>query len=249
MGGGESSHVEHHYHTQYVTPPEVQQALDTAKAEVAILKEEAVKREDPKYFKENAVKSIDKFAENVKTMDIKSLIDVKPDEYHIGFIGNISAGKSSALNALFNLSEPVALDHCTTECKVVHSATVDGKTYYYWDVPGSNDDYEFYNYENLGFIKSLWKVIIVYDNDPMMITNMIKVINAINADNIVYVRTKCDQGIFNVKPVHEVKADDIKKIKRHANNTDHVYMVSAHNIINANPLEFEWEDFKKEFIM
>jgi small GTP-binding protein len=243
MGNG-GGHEVHHYHTQTVYQPTPAQKaeLEKAKAEVVEYKKEAIRREDPKLFKQNQAKAIDKYVEKIKVMNIKERIDKKPGDTHVGFIGNISAGKSSLLNSLFGLKEPVALDHCTTECKPVY---VKDSKRYYWDVPGTNDDYEFYNYNSLGFVASLDLVVIVYDNDPMMITNIIKVVYALKTSNkIVFVRTKCDQGACNQRPVWVVKSSDLDKLKALLPNPN-LYCVSAHNVDKNDPMIYDWDALVK----
>ncbi len=238
MGGGDSREVVvHHHHTNtvYQVPPETQKKLNDAIATVQILEAEAVKREDPKYFVENSVIAMDKFVETVKTLNLKEYIAKAAGERHIGFIGNISAGKTSLLNELYGLNEAVALDHTTEGCKIVHVAN----NTHYWDVAGSNDDYKFYNAESLAFVKSLDLVVIVFDNDIAMITNFIKVVNAINP-NIIVVRTKCDNAsVKNTKSLAQVKAADIAKLEALIGDP-RVYHVSAHNVHHGCEETYDW---------
>lgn len=246
MGGGDSHEVQHHYHTTtvYQTPPAVQKQLDEAIAEVKELKAEAVAAGDPALFRENATKALEVFIRKIPELGLKDYIEKLAGEFHIGFLGNTSAGKSSIINTLYGTSEPVALDDCTKGCHIVHSYLKDGRTTFVWDVAGSNDDYQYYNATHLAFVKSLDLVVIVYDNDIGMISNFVKVVHAVNT-NIIFVRTKCDmKSKYDIRTVDQVKALDVSKLESlHADPI--VYAVSAHNIDNGAEETFDWFPLKE----
>jgi tRNA U34 5-carboxymethylaminomethyl modifying GTPase MnmE/TrmE len=240
MGGSDSREV-HHYHTNtvYQVPPETQAKLDEAITKVQALEEEAIAKEDPALFKENAAKAIDTFVRRIGDLDLKEAIDKRPNERHIAFIGNISAGKTSLINEMYGLDLPVALDHCTEGCKVVHTYKVGEITIFIWDVAGSNDDYKFYKAENLGFVKAVDLPVIVFGDDVAMITNFTKVVNAVNTNHI-FVRTKCDMRTTrDARTIEQVRSSDLTKLTTLVPDPL-LYCVSAHNVMNGREETFDW---------
>lgn len=242
MGGGGST--EHHYHTTtvYEVPPETKKTLQEQTERIASLEEEAKKKGDPQLFEENSKKMFDEFVEKIPALKLSDIIDKKTGEEHIGFIGPISTGKTSMINVLFDKSLPVALGHITESCEVVHQY----KNKVVWDVCGKNNDYKFYNPENLSFLKCLDKCIILFENDVMMISDILKVINKINPDSMIIVRTKVDQHTAqNARTVDEEKKLDMEKVNNCIGRELVTYCVSSHNIRNGNPERFDWDAIKK----
>ena len=188
MGGGGST--EHHYHTQtvYQVPPETQKQLDEQAVKITNLEEEAKKQGNPELYNVNSEKMFNNFVEKLDKLKLNEIIAKNTGEEHIGFVGIISCGKTSMINTLYNKTLPIALGHNTESCEVVHKE----KNKIIWDVRGKNSDYKFYVAENLSFLKGLDKCVILFDNDIMMIADILKVINKINPDSMIIVRTKVD---------------------------------------------------------
>jgi kynurenine formamidase len=114
-----------------------------------------------------------------------------------------------------------------------------------WDVCGTNDDFKFYKPENLSFVKNLDKCIILFDNDISMISNMLKVINAINPNNMVIVRTKVDQyNNFNSRSIEEEKKIDKRRVKDLLNRDLETYCVSSHNVLNGKTEIYDWKSIR-----
>ena len=240
MGGGDSREV-HHYHTVYQVPAETQKALDEQTKKLAEIEKEAKDRHDPKFFQQNSKTLMDNFVAQLPKLELTSIID-KRGETHIGFIGQISAGKTSLINALFNKKLPVALGHCTDKCEVVHRENHN----VIWDVCGQNDDFKFYNPESLSFVKDLDICVILFDNDIAMISNFLKVVHKINPTKMILVRTKVDQYTYgHARTVAEEKALDKQKVKDLLNVPIEVYYVSSHNIANGTGEKYDWDEFKK----
>ena len=241
MGGSESKE-EHHYHTVYQTPPEVTAQLNDAIQKLQKLEAEAIKQGDPKLYADNANNLLDIFVSKLPTLDLTDTIKKETGEIHVGVLGPISCGKSTLLNSLFNLKLEVALGHCTKTCKPVHKTS---DLQVFWDVPGSNDDYRFYKAENLSFVKSLDKCVILFDNDIAMIANIIKVVHQLNP-NIILVRTKVDQyTVAHKRTIVEEKESDQKTLSDLVGITLPIYYISSHNII-AGKEKYDWEIFKQK---
>lgn len=241
MGSSSSKEV-HHYHTEYRVPPETQKVLDAQKEQLEKFEKEAMERSDPKFFEQNAKKLMNILIENLPTLKLTDIIKKETGELHIGFIGQISAGKTSMINALFDLSLPVALGHCTEECQVVHKHNHN----VIWDVCGQNDDFKFYKPENLSFIKNLDKCVILFDNDILMISNFLRVVHKINPDNMVIVRTKVDQHTkSSMRTIIEECALDSRKVEELLGTPIRTYCVSSHNIINSTGDYYDWDEIKR----
>ena len=242
MGGG-GSHEVHHYHTEYRVPPETQKVLDDQTKKLEEVEKEAMERSDPQLFDQNSKILMNTFIDQLAKLQLTDVIDKKTGEIHIGFIGSISAGKTSLINALFTKNLPVALGHCTAKCEVVHSENHN----IVWDVCGQNDDYKFYKPENLSFVKDLDKCVVVFDNDISMISNFLKVVHKINPNNLIIVRTKVDQhNIQHIRTIDEEKVLDKQKVKELLGIDVEVYCISSHAIINNCEEKYDWNALRKE---
>ena len=240
MGSSES--VEHHYYPVYQVPPETQKVLDEQKEKLEVFEKEAVDRGDPKLFEKNSKVLMDNFVKELPKLELTSIIEKKTGEIHIGFLGQISSGKTSLINALYNKQLPVALGHCTDKCEIVHTENLN----MIWDVCGQNDDFKFYKPENLSFIKDLDCCVILFDNDIMMISNFLKVVYKINPSKIILVRTKVDQYSSNhARTITEEKELDKKKVKDLLGTDLDIYYVSANNIIYNQGDNYDWNALKK----
>lgn len=241
MGNGDS----HEVHYVYQVPPETQQLLNEQTKRIESLEKEAKEKGDPRLFEENSKKMMDTFVSQLSKLELTSIIKKKTGETHIGFVGPISAGKTSVINALFGLKLPVALGHCTQKCEVVHTENLN----VIWDVCGTNDDFKFYKPESLSFIKDLDKVVIVFDNDIAMISNFLKVISTLNK-NIVIIRTKLDQfQAGHARSITEEKELDKKKVKELINIDLEIFYVSSHNVSGNKFQMFDWSSFRSELCL
>lgn len=245
MGNGGSREVHHHHHTTttvYEIPPETKKILEEQTDKLEEYKQEAINLGDPTLYKKNSENLINTFVEKLPTLKLTDVINKKTGETHIGFIGQISSGKTSMINALFGKQLPVALGNCTTTCEVVHTQGLN----VIWDVPGQNSDFEFYNPINLSFLKDLDKIAILLDNDVSMITNILRVVYKINS-NIVIIRTKVDQhNIFNARTLEEEKLLDKKNVKDVLGIDIDTFCVSSHNIIANKGDVFDWIVVKQQ---
>lgn len=196
---------------------------------------------DPNSYRANSQNLLNNLVTTLDKLDLTDVIKKKPGENHIGFVGPISAGKTSMINALFGTKFPVALGHCTTKCEAVHTQ---GKNVI-WDVCGSNNDFNFYIAENLSFIKGLDKVVVVFDNDVAMISNMLQVIIKLNK-NVIIVRTKVDQhSNTNSRSVQSEKLLDKEKVKKLLGSEIMTYCVSSHNVVSGKDT-FDWSTVKSK---
>ncbi len=242
MGGGSSRHVVE-YRTVYQMHPETQKQLED---NIQLLKQyeaEAMQQSNPKLFEANSKSLFHTFVDNLPTLKLTDFIIKNTGDHHIGFIGSVSAGKTTLINAIFDKNLPTALGHCTEECNIVH--TNDHTVV--WDVCGQNDDYKFYNPINLSFIKDLDKCVVVFDNDISMISNFLKIVHRINPNNLVIIRTKVDQHLAShVRTVLEEQKLDEQKVKDLLGVSLPVYVVSAHNVLKATGDNYDWKTVKQK---
>lgn len=208
MGGGESVEHHHHYITTNVVPPETVEKLAEQEVKIQEFEELAKSQGDPNLYTDNASKLLDTFLDNVESLKLTDLIKKETGENHVACIGPVSAGKTSFINASYGLNVPVAMGHCAGTCDVVYKDVFN----VIWDVQGENNDFKWYDPNNLSFIKDLDKCLIMFDNDISMISNIIKVVYAINK-NILVIRTKCDlHSQFDHRSIEEEKKLDKKKL-------------------------------------
>ena len=236
------SYTTSHTEIVYQIPPETQNILNEQRILLSKYEEKAKRQGNPKLYEENFKKLLDTFIKKLPSLELTSVIDKKPREHHIGFIGAVSSGKTSMINALFQKDLPVALGHCTDKCEIVHMQNNN----IIWDVCGHNDDYKFYNPINLSFVKDLDKCVILFDNDIMMISNILKVVYQINASNMVIIRSKVDQhNEHNVRTIQEERMLDKQKIKNLLGIPMEIYYISSHNITKNLPEKFDWLKIKQ----
>lgn len=128
-----------------------------------------------------------KFVEKLKQMKLTETIDKSDGRRHVCFIGPTSAGKSTILNDLFDLTEKVGLGSTTDKANPVFE---DSKVVV-WDVPGVNNDWESFNPENLCFFHNIDYAFVLYDKEPKENKKLLKILEALNRA-FTLVRTKCD---------------------------------------------------------
>lgn len=241
--GGDGSKEVHYYHTSYQVPPETQSVLDSQAKQLKIFEEEAMVRSDPKLFEQNAKKLMEEYLDKLPRLKLTDIIKKETGETHIGFIGQISAGKTTLINTMYGLKLPVALGHCTEECMVVHKEEHN----VIWDVCGYNDDYRFYKPENLSFIKNLDVCVILFDNDVKMINNILKVVQKINPESMVIIRTKVDQHTASsVRTVEEERILDTRKVEEIIGVPKETYCISSHNVEKRTGKYYDWEKIKEK---
>lgn len=242
MGSGSSSET-HHYHTEYVPDPETVRQLKEAEERIAKLEEEAREMGDPEHFTSNVGKLFNNFIDEVGSLKLTDVIDKSGGQTHIGFIGPVTAGKTTLINTLYGTSRPVALGHCTSECEVVHQ----NDKIVVWDLPGEDNSFKYYNPETLSFIKNLDYCVILFDSDVSVVSWIIKTVHAINPDSMVVIRTKVDQcGVDSERTVAEEKALDSIKTQEllGLEVPPNTYAISSHNVMRERDEKFDWNDLR-----
>ena len=246
MGSSGSKNTEtvHHYHTEYVPDPETIEALAKAEEDIAILEKEAEEMGDPNHFTNNIGKMFNNFVEKIGSLTLNDIIHKKPGETHVGFIGPVTAGKSSFVNEMYGLTEKVALGHCTKECNVVHT-TNDGLVV--WDMFGSDNDFKYYKPETLSFVKNLDYCVIMFDSDISVVSWIIKTIYTINPNSMIIIRTKVDQcGEDSERSIEEERILDGIKVQEllELEEPFRTYAISTHNVKYSRGERFDWDELK-----
>lgn len=70
----------------------------------------------------------------------------------------------------------------------------------FWDAPGINSDFGFYQDRHLGFFQSLDTVVIMFDRDVDDVHLIIGLLSRM-VKNVIYARTKCDLWNQGMKPI------------------------------------------------
>jgi len=237
----QGSSVIHHHHTVKKPDPVPEKKLEETEEKIEEVKKEIDESTDPTKLGEQLDKQFSNIVDNIRKLNLTDPIEKKKDEEHIGVIGPVSSGKTTFINTLFKIDLPVALGHCTTECQVVHR---EGNKII-WDMPGDNDSFKLYEADTLSFIKSLDKCIIMFDSDPTCISWILKIINAINPEAMIIVRTKVDQhDDDHERTVDEEKLMDIEKINKlfEEETSLKTYCISSHNIRDNKDKRFDWKE-------
>lgn len=237
-GGGGGGHV-HHYVQK--ADPEVERKAREAKEKAERLAKEAEEEKKAENLKKSLDKQFQNVIDNVSKMELTQSIEKRDGERHICFMGNISSGKTTMQNVMFNLSNPVALGDCTSGCEKVYSN--DGLVV--WDVSGDNASFQYFKTEKLEFIKSLDRCVVLFDSDVASIKWFLKLVHAVNPDSLMVVRTKVDQhDVSNSRTVYEERDEDGKKVQEilGMETSFKTYCVSSHNVKNDGE-RYDWDVF------
>lgn len=217
------------------------QKLQQMANELNEVKEQARREKDPQMFRQFRNQAIDRFIEQVRCGTLKLVETIPkafPDERHIAFIGPISSGKSTIIKALTGVNVRTGMGHTTSECSLVYS-NLETKLFV-WDAPGINEDFDFYDPQTLGFIKSLHKVFVVFNTSIKSVDNVIRVCSAITK-NVIFVRSQCDNWIQTDElSIAQELSKDVAELSRLGFADPIVVPVSARNVIANNPEIFSW---------
>lgn len=177
--------------------------------------EEATKlarlQKDYKKLKEFKKESIEIFCDKLKKLNLKKTNNTGTGLKKKIFVGNISAGKSSMINFLFDRNEDTGLGEITSEIKEVY---VYNKIKIY-DCPGFNEDFSISRVEVIEKLSTFDQIYILYNDSIKTINDIIKIIFAIfDIKDIFFVRTHCDQSKKTDKKTIQKEIDnDIKNLK------------------------------------
>mgnify|MGYP003686547365 CR=1 FL=1 len=128
----------------------------------------------------------------------------------MSFIGPTSVGKSSLYNRVFGLHLEEGLGSTTKEASLVKETD----TTVFWDAPGINKDFGFYQPKHLGFFQSMSKVFILFDRDVDDVHFIIQVFATMKVPRVI-VRTKCDQWKEGMKTVEEQLKIDLEEVRKY----------------------------------
>jgi hypothetical protein len=234
----------HHYHTETIVKPcpKTEQKLKETEEKVNKLVEEATIQKDPKMFAENSTILFDNFVGNIKELSLTDSFEKETGVIDVAFIGPVTAGKTTCINVMFKLNEETALGHCTKECRRVYKKDLLAV----WDVQGVNNDFKFYDYESLAFIKSTDKNVVMFDNDISMVSRIIKTVYNINPESLLIVRTKVDQcSESDKRTIEQEKLLDTQKVEELLGVKLATYCISSHNVIDEKK-KYDWDLLKQK---
>ena len=124
---------------------------------------------------------------------LKTLNDELPIEFkrhkNVAFTGDVSVGKSSLLNKLFDLHLDVGADHTTTGIQFVFRSN----NVAFWDTPGKNTDDQLLLYPKAAkFLLEMDLIVIMYNSDLSTVAGLIQLARALRRP-VALVRMKVDQ--------------------------------------------------------
>jgi predicted GTPase len=125
-------------------------------------------------------------------------------------IGPTSVGKSSLFNKIFGTNLTEGLGATTKEATVVKEFG----DIVYWDAPGINKDFGFYQQRHLGFFQSLDEALILFDRDVDDVHLIINLISKM-VPKVIYARTKCDLWKPGMLPIEEQLKIDLAEIQKY----------------------------------
>ena len=181
-----------------VQPMESKSAAELKELVQKLTKEnEQMKEQMKKQMKEppNEDAAFDRFLAGLADVDLTPWYPKHPNIFRIGFIGKVSVGKSSLINALYGEKVAKTGRGATTmkpaflgEMKLTKAAT--RKTHIY-DIPGDDSNYSYVDVEGLRMVNSLDLLVVVFDDTISYTVNFIKLAMTLGK-YIVFVRNKLD---------------------------------------------------------
>eukprot|EP00045_Choanoeca_perplexa_P006298 m.53575 g.53575 ORF g.53575 m.53575 type:complete len:353 (-) comp13569_c1_seq12:165-1223(-) len=162
-------------------------------------------------------------------------------EAKVCFIGRVSSGKSTVINALLN--EIRAVTGVGTTTRYVSQIGKsdpdgDGVRLSYWDVPGHDDKFSYIDMQVIGTFASMHAIVILYNNAVSDVQDMIRTAWALSKP-IVLVRTMLDNtenqdDDDDEKPWQEVLADDRAYAASIGFRDIPIFGISARNVLRAS---------------
>jgi GTP-binding protein EngB required for normal cell division len=154
----------------------------------------ALQASDPASYEQNEPVFFKNLMANIRGLD--KVASPKP---RVAFVGRTNAGKSSLINALYNVKCKVSPVECTMGYTVVNSTT----NYDVVDVYGYNDKLPYYTKDQIDKFLALKAVVLLYTGSIQECERAIELFKATRVDVIV-VRSKADN----------LTAEDLIEIER-----------------------------------
>jgi len=150
--------------------------------------DEARRMSDPDFFEQ---KQDEIFGSFLTKLGKKSC--VTPSRFqgrrNVLFIGDVSVGKTSLINALFRLRLPTGKGDTTEDVESVHE---DGDLLL-WDSPGANNNFAFYSRDMLNYIQAASYVVVLFKTGLGTASKIVRVVDSLKEKKeYVCVRTQCD---------------------------------------------------------
>lgn len=163
MGG-----ISSHHHVVYYTPPAAAQSIQQAETKLADLN-------NPATFAQREQDLFQSYLAGLQELTFQEVIpkSAAGENHHI-FTGNISVGKTSLLNNLFQLTLPTGYGHTTTSASAVVKDP--NAKMVVWDCPGNNTDFNYLDHDQLNLFKSANLVFVLVGNSVLTCDKIIKTI-------------------------------------------------------------------------
>ena len=239
---------------------ELEELVRKLTEQVAEMKE---KMKDPP--NEDAV--FDRFLASLSDLDLTPQYPKHPDIFRIGFLGKVSVGKSSLINALYGSKVAKAGRGRTTKTPTLVGelklAMVTKKRTLIYDIPGDDSEYSYVDVKALQLVNSLDLLVVVFDDTISYSLKVLKLAKALGK-HIVFVRNKLDNSDDDELSWQEELEEDKNELARMLPTSVPFPMfgVSAKNSLKAvkaalksgntaapAPCEtYQWNAFMKELI-
>ena len=155
-----------------------------------------------------------RFVAAVKKSGVTPLYAQHPDIFRIGFLGKVSTGKSSLINALYGSKvAETGRGQTTKEPTLVGemklTMVTETKVHIY-DIPGDDSDYSYADVKALRLVNSLDLLVVVFD-DTISYTFKVLDLAVAFGKHIIFVRNKLDNSGDDELPWQE----ELEKDKEH----------------------------------
>ena len=173
---------------------EMTKLIADLRTELVDLKTQIHHHQEPSSRAEEAL--FDRFVSNLSNMDLTTPLGHSPDIYRIGFLGKVSVGKSTLINAIFG-KKVTAMGRGTTTLKptlIMQSLKLgpaSKRQTMVYDLPGDDSDYSYMDVEALRLVNGLDLLVVVFDDTIAYTLRVVKLALALRK-HIVFVRNKLD---------------------------------------------------------
>lgn len=201
----------------------------------AELKEIEEAENDPTKLREHQDRVFGKFVDSIQQLNLNTdavAAIASTREINVAFVGNVSVGKSTFINAYFGERKvDTGGGRTTIEPKDLGSqTTLVGKAKVrLWDVPGNDHEFTYWDMDKIAFLSKMHVLVVIFDNTVSYSFELIRVAQALGKA-MVFVRNKVDSiDEEEADWQTELRKDEQMLIDNLHLTTPKVYGVSSRN--------------------
>eukprot|EP00054_Salpingoeca_dolichothecata_P029011 m.224778 g.224778 ORF g.224778 m.224778 type:complete len:360 (-) comp26371_c3_seq2:235-1314(-) len=209
---------------------------DRLDKEMKQIKEE---EKDPKKLREHEKRLFDTFVKTIHGRNLGGVAEqalMASRKVNVAFVGNVSVGKSTFLNAYFgDRRADVGAGPTTSVAKKLDDSNTLNRnvTMALWDVPGNDEMFHYFEMDKIEFLATMHLVVILYDDTITSVLKIARVATALGKRTLFF-RNKLDNcDSEDEKGWQEELENDRKLLAKFDIRPEGLYGISARNTYKA----------------